>query len=147
MSASNDAFRKYKSRDSAQELGDTLRWAFDLDESPALAGAAFLTREIIPTARDPYEAVTDPATTVRQLEDLKSAYKLLRTSGSSSAERILAGKLYAATIAAALVRHGARISTQSPATLSKAFEELASDGELPERIRELAALASDAVKR
>lgn len=147
MSASNDAFRKYKSRDSAQELGDTLRWAFDLDESPALAGAAFLTREIIPTARDPYEAVTDPSTTVRQLEDLKSAYKLLRTSGSSSAERILAGKLYAATIAAALVRHGARISTQSPATLSKAFEDLASDGELPERIRELAALASDAVKR
>ena len=133
--------------DGTQSLGDTLRWAFELDASPAVAGATFLTREIIPGARDPFEAIVGAATTLQQLEDLKNAYKLLRTSGATAPERSLAARLYAATIAAALVRHGASISRQTPFALAKAFEELAADAQMPERIREIGSLAIDAVGR
>lgn len=132
---------------AAQSLGDTLRWAFELDASPAVAGATFLTREIIPGARDPFEAIVGQATTLQQLEDLKNAYKLLRTSGATAPERSLAARLYAATIAAALVRHGASISRQTPFALAKAFEELAADAQMPERIREIGSLAVDAIGR
>jgi hypothetical protein len=133
--------------DGTQSLGDTLRWAFEFDDAPAMAGARFLTREIIPGAKDPFEAIDEPSTTVRQLEDLKNAYKMLRTTGATAPERSLAARLYAATIAAALVRHGALISTQQPFTLAAAFEELAADREMPERTREIAALAIDALGR
>ena len=133
--------------EGAQSLGDTLRWAFEFDEAPAMAGARFLTREIVPDAKDPFAAIDDPSTTVRQLEDLKGAYKLLRTSGATAPERSLAARLYAATIAAALVRHGALISTQNPFALVSAFEELAADPDMPERTRETATLAVDALGR
>ena len=132
---------------AAQSLGETLRWAFELDSSPAVAGAAFLTREIIPGAKDPFEAIVSPDTTQHQLEDLKNAYKMLRTTGATAPERSLAARLYAATIAAALVRYGALISRQNPFTLAKAFEEMAADPDMPERIRELGPLAIDAMAR
>ncbi len=132
---------------AAQSLGDTLRWAFELDESPAIAGATFLTREIIPAARDPFEAIAGGVATLAQLEDLKGAYKMLRTTGATAPERSLAARLYAATIAAALVRHGALITRQSPFALAKAFEELSADREMPERIRELATMALDALAK
>ena len=124
-------------------LGDTLSWAFELDQSPALAGASWLTREIVPDAKSPFDAILAPATTVGQLEELKSAYKLLRTTAASAAERSLAARLYAATIAAALVRHGTLITRQRDESLRKAFEELESDATLPDRIRELGSLARD----
>lgn len=132
---------------AAQSLGDTLRWAFDLEHSPALAGAGFLTREIIPGAKDPFEAIAGGETTLQQLEDLKNAYKLLRTTGATAPERSLAARLYAATIAAALVRHGAMISRQTPFALAKAFEELSADLEMPERIRDIGSLAIDSMGR
>jgi hypothetical protein len=130
---------------AAQSLGETLRWAFELDESPAIAGATFLTREIIPTARDPFEAIAAGTTSLQQLEDLKGAYKMLRTTGATAPERSLAARLYAATIAAALVRSGTLITRQSPFALARAFEELAADRDMPERIRELGGLAIDAL--
>ena len=130
---------------AAQSLGDTLRWAFELDESPAIAGATFLTREIIPAARDPFDAITTSAASLQQLEDLKGAYKMLRTTGATAPERSLAARLYAATISAALVRHGTLITRQTPFALAKAFEELAADSEMPERIREIGGLALDAL--
>jgi len=133
--------------DGTHALGDTLRWAFEFDAAPAMAGARFLTREIVPGAKDPFSAIDDPATTVRQLEDLKGAYKLLRTTGATAPERSLAARLYAATIAAALVRHGALISSQNPFALVSAFEELAADPDMPERTREIATLAVDALGR
>ena len=132
---------------AAQSLSDTLRWAFELDESPAIAGATFLTREIIPCARDPFDAITDGAATTRQLEDLKNAYNMLRTTSATAPERSLAARLYAATIAAALVRHGELITRQSATALTRAFEELGADEEMPERIRDLATLGIDALRK
>ncbi len=122
-------------------LGDTLRWAFELDQSPALAGATWITREIIPAARDPFDAILAPSTSLDALRELKNAYKMLRTSGTTAPERSLAARLYAATIAAALVRHHSSISTQAPAALQRAFTDLAEDESMPERLREIATLA------
>jgi hypothetical protein len=124
-------------------LGDTLSWAFELDQSPALAGATWLTREIVPDAQSPFDAILAPSTSPAALADLKSAYKLLRTTAASAAERSLAARLYAATIAAALVRHGTLITRQRGEALRRAFEELEADDSLPERIRELGSLARD----
>jgi hypothetical protein len=124
-------------------LGDTLSWAFELDQSPALAGAAWLTREIVADAKSPFDAILASTTTVGQLEELKSAYKMLRTNAASASERSLAARLYAATIAAALVRHGTLITRQRDDSLRRAFEELESDATLPDRIRELGSLARD----
>lgn len=128
-------------------LGDTLSWAyawaFEPDQSPVLAGASWLAREIVPDAKSPFDAILAPATSAGQLEELKSAFKLLRTTAASAAERSLAARLYAATIAAALVRHGTLITRQRDESLRKAFEELESDTTLPDRIRELGSLARD----
>ncbi|MBI1304075.1 MAG: hypothetical protein GC172_09850 [Phycisphaera sp.] len=126
---------------TSASLSDTLRWAFELDQSPALAGATWITREIIPAARDPFEAILASSTSLDALRELKNAYKMLRTSGTTAPERSLAARLYAATIAAALVRHHASISTQTPAALQRAFTDLAEDESMPERLREVATLA------
>ena len=126
---------------SASKLSDTLRWAFELDQSPALSGATWLTREIIPDAKDPFDAILAPATSLDALRELKNAYKMLRTTGVTAPERSLAARLYAATIAAALVRYRASISTQNAAALQRAFTELAEDGSMPDRLREIASLA------
>jgi len=131
---------------SSAKLGETLRWAFEFNTSPALAGAIWLTREIIPDARDPFDAILAPNTSVNALEELKGAYKMLRTTGTSSAERSLAARLYAATIAAALVRHGKLITSQRGDTLARAFTELESDITMPEKIRALGAQATSAAR-
>jgi len=122
-------------------LGDTLRWAFELDQSPALAGATWITREIIPAARDPFDAILAASTSLDALRELKNAYKMLRTSGATAPERSLAARLYAATIAAALVRHGLLISTQAHAALRRAFADLAEDATMPDPLREVAVAA------
>lgn len=131
---------------SAEVLGNTLRWAFELEGDPMMAGAAWLTREIVPGAKDPFEAIAAPTTSLDALRELKSAYKLLRTNGATAAERSLAARLYAATIAAAFVRYRTPISSQNGATLARAFGELVADDSMPERIRELASLAIDFAK-
>jgi hypothetical protein len=127
--------------DTASKLGDTLRWAFELDQSPALAGATWLTREIIPDAKDPFDAILAAGTSLDALRELKNAYKMLRTTGVTAAERSLAARLYAATIAAAAVRHKTAISTQNAAALKRAYTELAEDDSMPEALRDIASLA------
>jgi hypothetical protein len=143
MHAANDP----QSSNPSAKLSDTLRWAFELDQSPALAGAMWLTQEIVPHAKDPFDAILAPSTSLDALKELKNAYKMLRTSGMSAAERSLAARLYAATIAAALVRYKTPISTQTPATLQRAFVDLAGDADMPERLREVATLAIDMTHR
>lgn len=133
---------EHRSRpDANSALGDTLRWAFELETSPAQFGAMWLTREIIPDAKDPFDAILAPTTTLDGLRELKNAYKMLRTSSATAAERSLAARLYAATIAAALVRYKTSISTQSVANLQRAFTDLAEDPSMPEDLRAVAALA------
>ncbi|MEY3142970.1 MAG: hypothetical protein RLY21_1463 [Planctomycetota bacterium] len=133
--------RPHPRYDAASKLSDTLRWAFELDQSPALAGATWLTREIIPDAKDPFDAILAPGTSLDALRELKNAYKMLRTTGVTATERSLAARLYAATIAAAAVRYKTAISTQNAAALQRAFTELAEDDSMPEALRDIASLA------
>lgn len=132
---------------SSDPLSDTLRWAFELDANPALVGATWLAREIVPGAADPFEAILSSAARPETLDELKNAFKLLRTTGASGAERSLAARLYAATIAVALVRHGKLITTQRGDALLRAFSELHADASMPERIRDVALQAIDAARR
>lgn len=131
---------------SPDPLGDTLRWAFELDANPAFVGATWLAREIVPSAADPFEAILAPSVGVDALEDLKNAFKMLRTTGATAAERSLAARLYAGTIAAALVRHGRLVTTQRGDALLRAFSELHADESMPERLRDLALQAIDAAR-
>lgn len=132
---------------SPSHLGDTLRWAFELDASPTMAGATWLTREIVPGARDPFDAIVATTTSLDALEQLKSAYKMLRTGGTTPAERSLAARLYAATIAAALVRHGKLITSQRGEALLRAFTDLESDTTMPESLRSVASQALTAARK
>ena len=132
---------------SPSHLGDTLRWAVELDASPTMAGATWRTREIVPGARDPFDAIVATTTSLDALEQLKSAYKMLRTGGTTPAERSLAARLYAATIAAALVRHGKLITSQRGEALLRAFTDLESDTTMPESLRSIASQALTAARK
>jgi hypothetical protein len=131
---------------SSETLGDTLRWAFEFSAEHTHSGPDFIAREIVPGAANAFEAILAPATSLEALCELKSAFKMLRSSSASAAERSLAARLYAGTIAAALIRHRTNISSQSSANLARAFGELSTDDSMPERLREIAALAIDFAK-
>ncbi len=130
---------------SARGLGDTLSWAFELESAGGMGGALWLTREIVAEATDPFCAMLDASTTLAHLEELKNAYKLLRTTSVSSAERNLAARLYVAAIAAALVRYGVFITQQKSDALIRALGELNADESMPANMRELALGAIDIV--
>ena len=61
--------------------------------------------------------------------------------------RVLAARLYAATIAAALVRHGQLITSQRGEALARAFSELEADPSMTDAIRVIAAQALTAARR
>ncbi len=65
----------------------------------------------------------------------------MRIVGETVAARRLAARLYLAAIAAALVRHGERISGQSDAALQRALTSLLDDTEMPDPLRDLAGTA------
>lgn len=132
--------------DSSETLGETLRWAFAFSDDERHSGPDFIAREIVPGSTGAFDAILAPTTSLEALHELKSAFKMLRASSASAAERSLAARLYAGTIAAALIRHRKNISSQSGANLARAFAELSIDDSMPERLREIAALAIDFAK-
>lgn len=133
--------------DSSETLGDTLRWAFAFSNEHGHSGPDFIAREIVPGATSAFDAILAPSTSLDALRELKSAFKMLRSSSASAAERSLAARLYAGTLAAALIRHRTNISSQSGPNLVRAFGELSLDDSMPERLREIAALAIDFAKK
>ncbi len=117
------------------------RWALDASADPSRAAADWLAREIVPNAKDAAAAVASTLSTLEQLVALKVAFKALRTGAATSAERNRAARLYAATIAAGLVRFDLRISRQNDAALRKAFIALRDDSACEEPLRDLATVA------
>ena len=79
----------------------------------------------------------DIATTLEQLEQTKNVFKTMRMIGETAEERRLAARLYAASIAAAIVHHDARISRQSDQALHRALSRLAGDVGCPDPLRPL----------
>jgi hypothetical protein len=131
----------------APGLPTAFRWALDANADPGRAAADWLAREIVPGAHDASAAVASTLSTLEQLVALKTAFKALRTGAATSGERNRAARLYAAAIAAGLVRFGVRISRQSDTALRKAFIALHEDATCEEPLRDLATVALSRVPK
>jgi hypothetical protein len=128
-------------RSRASQLGEALRWAIDSSMDPAMASADWLATDMSGSRDSAIALLTDPSVTIAQLLRAKDVYKTMRIVGETSADRRLGARLYAAAIAAGLVRHGQRISSQSDAALRRAFQGLLDDTGMSQRLRDLAGQA------
>lgn len=122
-------------------MGDVFSWALEVGDDPAMAAANWLARDIDPKCESAVTLVTDPMRPIQQLINAKHVFKTLRIVGETAADRRLGGRLYAASIAAALAYHGKRITTQSDAALRRGLTDLKNDFSLPPPLREVAELA------
>jgi hypothetical protein len=119
---------------------DALRWALDAMHHPALAAADWLALDIDPDAADAAGLLCNPRITMMQVRQAKAVFKTMRIVGEKSADRRVGARLYAAAIAAGLVRHKKKITTQSDAALKRAFQALLDDRRMPQSIRDLAGM-------
>ncbi len=122
-------------------MSAALRWALESSNDPARAAADWLVRDLSPRHESAWAFLADPSVTLDQLQQAKSAFKTMRIMGETVADRRHAARLYAATIAAAKVRHGESISTQSPTAVRRALEALENDPQLPAEARNMVGLA------
>ncbi|MDY7108312.1 MAG: hypothetical protein SYC29_06710 [Planctomycetota bacterium] len=120
------------------QLSDAMRWALDSAADPSMASADWLAMDIDPSRRSAVALLTDAHVSLSQLRKAKSVYKTMRLVGETAADRRLGARLYTAAIAAALVRHGRRISRQSDAALRRAFRSVMDDESVPQDLREMA---------
>ena len=105
-------------------------------ESPAIV-ADWIAGVIDPQRPSATHLLTDREVPLHHLEQAKVLYKLMRVYGESSSLRRVGLRLYAASIAAALVHHGQRISEQSDTALSRGLHFLLEDLEMPAALRVL----------
>ncbi len=129
-----------------QQLREIVRWAVDVSNDPAVAVADWLARDIEPERESAVAMLTDPDVTLATLRKAKTAFKTMRIVGETAADRRLAARLYLGSIAAALVRHGQRISQQSDAALQRALVSLLDDPLMPGPLRDLAGSALCALR-
>ena len=129
-------------------LSDSLRWALQFGANPSFSAADWLAREVAPECATVNEAILEKSESaekdLQRLRTLKSAFKTLRLTGETTDDRRAGAKYYAAVIAAAIVRHGIRISSQRPGRLQDALEDLRNDEDICSEIR---ALATKAIER
>ncbi|MHC4989518.1 MAG: hypothetical protein ACYTGC_00930 [Planctomycetota bacterium] len=126
---------------SGESLSETFRWALESSLDPSMAAADWLARDIDPERPTVMELLTDEGVALESLRQAKDAFKTMRVIGETTSDRRAGARLYAATIAAALVHHKARISRQSDAATRRALTSLLDDEELPEKLRTLAGTA------
>jgi hypothetical protein len=108
---------------------------------PAMAAADWLARDIDPDRSSAVDLLTDSGASLETLRKAKDVYKTMRILGETPADRRLAARLYAASIGAALVVHGMRISRQSDSALKRGLLKLQDDAEAPDPLRKLAGRA------
>ena len=128
-------------------LSDSLRWALQFGNDPAISAADWLVRELAPEVNTASSAILDPpaeqSADLDRLKLLKSAFKTLRLSGETTEDRRAGARYYAAVQAAAIVRHGVRISSQRVERLRTALEDLRDDEVMTTEIRSLVSRAVD----
>lgn len=129
-----------------QQLSDALRWALDAMHYPAITSADWLARDIDPEQPTAAAFLTNPAITLRQIKQAKSVFKTLRIVGETSAERRIGARMYAAAIAAGIVRFNSRISRQSDRAVKRGLTSLLDDRGMPMPLRDLAGAALNIVK-
>jgi hypothetical protein len=126
---------------SGARMTNALRWALDATSDPSMAAADWLALDIDADCGSASGLLSNPRVTLLQLRKAKSAYKTMRIVGETSSDRRLAARLYAASIAAAIVWHERRISGQSDSALRRAFGALLDDEGMDDALRDLAARA------
>ena len=124
-----------------ERLSDVLRAAVEASIDPAKAAADWLARDIDPSCESAVALLTNSDVSLSSLRKAKDVYKTMRILGETSADRRLAARLYAASIAAALVYHSRQISRQSNSALKRALSSLHEDADAPEPLRHLAGTA------
>lgn len=120
------------------DLCFALQWALESASDPATAAADWLARDIDPAAASATDLLTSPRVTLKQLQQAKNVYKTMRVLGETRADRRTGGRLYLASIAAAIVVHNERISRQSDAALARALEDMRHDDRVAYALRRLA---------
>ncbi|HVP73523.1 MAG TPA: hypothetical protein VMS30_07285 [Phycisphaerales bacterium] len=125
----------------AGHMSDILRWALDSLHEPAIAAADWLARDIDPEQPTATALLTNPKITLLQVKQAKSVFKTMRIVGEKSADRRVGARMYAAAIAAGLVRHHCLISRQTPDALKRGFERLLDDQRMPQPLRDMAGMA------
>jgi hypothetical protein len=138
---SKSAAKQELNSDYGKGADGPLRWALDSLQSPAMAAADWLARDIDPNANTATDLLTNPTVTLEQIRQAKSAYKTMRIVGEKSADRRIGARMYVAAIAAGLVRFGKRVSAQSDSALKRGLKDLLDDRKMPEALRQLAGTA------
>ena len=123
------------------QIGEALRWALDASTDPAMASADWLAMDIDRSCSSAVAMLADASVSLSNLRKAKDAFKTMRVVGETSADRRLAARLYAASLAAALTRYGKRISRQSDQAMQRAFQSLLDDSKMPDELRDMAGKA------
>jgi hypothetical protein len=128
------------------QLSDALRWALDAMHYPAMTSADWLARDIDPEQPTAAAFLTNPDLTLGQIKQAKSVFKTLRIVGETSAERRIGARMYAAAIAAGIVRFNCRVSRQSDRAVKRGLTSLLDDRGMPMPLRDLAGSALNILK-
>ncbi|MAB82436.1 MAG: hypothetical protein CMJ24_03230 [Phycisphaerae bacterium] len=121
---------------SRNELGTALGWAVETETDPSMATADWLVQDATRSSGI-FALVNDPEVSIDTLRQLKEAFKAWRVMGENSRDRRMAACCYALVIAAGLVHHGERISTQSDSALHRSFQSLRIEMQYAEHVRGL----------
>ena len=128
-------------------LSDSLRWALQFGHDPAVSAADWLTRELAPEFDTADRAIREPASSdeedIKRLKLLKSGFKTLRLTGETAEDRRAGARYYAAVLAAAIVRHGIRISSQRTSRIQSALRDLEGDNSVSTEIQSMSRRALD----
>jgi hypothetical protein len=123
------------------QLSDALRWALEAMQSPSMASADWLAMDIDPHAPSATALLSDPNITLDQVRKAKSVFKTMRIVGETSSDRRIGARMYAAAIAAGILRHGKRVSRQSDRAITRALQGLVDDRRMPPELSQLAGMA------
>lgn len=130
-----------------QDIRSALCWALEDANDASSASADWLARDIDHRCASAVALLTNPKTPLQTLRRAKSAYKTMRIIGETASDRRLGARLYLASIAAAIVYHGQRISTQTDDAILRSLKSLEHDMTAPDRLRELATLTLRALNK
>jgi len=122
---------------SRNELGTALGWAVETEADPSMATADWLVQDAAPDSKGIFGLVNDPEVPCETLVQLKEAFKAWRVMGENARDRRMAACCYALVIAAGLVHHHKRISSQSDAAILRSFQAIRLDKNCAEHVRGL----------
>ena len=127
------------------ETQHPIEWAMETDIDPFFMLANWLVRDAFEDAEGAVQILTSKDTTLDDFRNLKRLFKQLRTQGELPADRRLGARLYAASIAGAIVNHGRLITVQSRIRLEEAFADFIRDRDMPDPLIALVEQAAGSI--